>query len=78
MKTSTETRIVDCIMCRGDSGASYTIIVRQKFKSGSGLDGTWSEIPGTENLVTSDGQGVSFLDEDRFQIVMTDEVLTRI
>ena len=78
MITLTETRIVDCIKCSGDSGASYTIIVRKKFMSGSGLDGTWSETSGTEDLVTSDGQDVSFLDDDRFKIVMTDEIITRI
>lgn len=74
----TEQRVVDQINCVGDSGRRYVVVVRQKFRTYRDMSGEVSEVPGTKDLITSDGQHVNFLGEGRYQIVLTDEILTRV
>lgn len=40
------------------------------------LSGDRHEVPGTKDAMTSDGQHVNYLDDGRYQIVLTDEILT--
>ncbi len=72
-----EQRVVERIECVGGSGQRYTVVVRQKFRTYTDLAGDVGEVPGTKDLITSDGQHVNLLDDRRFQIVLTDEILTR-
>ncbi len=71
-------RVVEKIDCVGSSGRRYTVVVWQKFRTYTDLSGTVGEAPGTKQLMTSDGQHVNLLDDRRFQIVLTDEILTRV
>lgn len=76
MSYSTDVRIVDRIACKGDSGRTYTVVIRQKFRTMVDLSGDRHEVPGTKDAMTSDGQHVNYLDDGRYQIVLTDEILT--
>ncbi|APO74293.1 hypothetical protein AM571_CH01458 [Rhizobium etli 8C-3] len=68
----------DRIQARGESGRIYTVIERTKIISMRMLDGSVSQAKGTKQLSTADGQHVNWIDENTFQIVLTDEILHRI
>lgn len=63
--------------CRGDNGRTCIVVERTKILTFRGLSGTQT-LNGTRDYITADGQGVNWVDDDTFQIVMTDEILRRL
>jgi hypothetical protein len=64
--------------CIGDSGREYTVIeyqhiIRTQLKSGPPQD-----VLGTKEWFLSDGQDVNYIDDNTFQIVLTDEFVRKI
>jgi hypothetical protein len=69
---------IDRYRCIGDSGREYTVIeyqhiIRTQLKSGPPQD-----VPTTKEWFLSDGRDVNFIDDNTFQIVLTDEFIRKI
>jgi hypothetical protein len=64
--------------CRGDSGRQYTVVEYQNYRRFQPLNGPAQDVPGTKELFLSDGRDVNFIDENTFQIVLTDEIVRKI
>lgn len=60
------------VVCVGEDGRLHTVIQRQKIINHP----SYGKAKGTIDFVTSTGVDVNQLDDGRFQIVMTDEILT--
>lgn len=71
-------RDVDQFECRGDSGQLYTLVVRQKIMNRMDLDGTRTTTSGLKDIITIDGKPVNQLDDKRYQMVLTEEILWKI
>jgi hypothetical protein len=64
--------------CIGDSSREYTVIEYQNIMRFQPLNGPAQNVPGTKTLFLSDGRDVNFVDENTFQIVLTDEFVRKI
>lgn len=60
------------IVCTGEDGSRHVVIERQKIIE----DTAYGKAKGTTDFITEKGKDVIDLDDGRFQIVMTDEILT--
>lgn len=59
------------VKCRGEAGRTYTVVYRQKIIN----DARYGKAKGSIDLVTTEGEHVNLLDDGRYQLVMTDEIL---
>lgn len=67
--------------CKGQDGRAVTVVERVEMTTFRPLSGPAKKLPGALDYVLApqDGGGdVNWLDDTRFQVVATDEVLTRI
>lgn len=64
--------------CRGDSGREYTVVEYQNYRRFQPVSGPAQNVPTTKEMFLSDGRDVNFIDDDTFQIVLTDEVIRTI
>jgi hypothetical protein len=64
--------------CIGDSGREYTVIEYQNFTRYQTLNDPPQDVPTTKEWFLSDSQDVNFIDENTFQIVLTDELVRKI
>jgi hypothetical protein len=71
-------REINRYRCIGDSGREYIVIEHQNFTRFQPLNDPPQDVPGTKGWILSDGQDVNFIDENTFQIVMTDEFIRKL
>ena len=64
--------------CVGDSGREYTVVEYQNFRVFRPLNGPSQEVPTTKELFLSDGRDVNWIDDNKFQIVITDEIVRKV
>lgn len=64
--------------CMGDSGHEYIVIEYQNYRRWQPLSGPAQDVPTTKEMFLSDGRDVNFIDENTFQIVLTDEIVRKI
>jgi hypothetical protein len=64
--------------CVGDSGRQYTVVEFQNFRRHRTLNNPPQDIPTTKECFLSDGRDVNWIDENTFQVVVTDEFVRKI
>ncbi len=65
-------------LCIGDIGREYTVIEYQNFRRYQTLNDPPRDFPTTKECFLSDGRDVNFIDENTFQIVLTDEFVRKV
>lgn len=64
--------------CEDDDGSRYTVIEYQNYTRSRPISGPAQNIPTTKELFLSDGRAVTWIDDDTFEIVATDEIIRKI
>jgi hypothetical protein len=60
------------VVCHGTDGARHVVVQRQKIIEHP----TYGKAKGTIDFILTNGQHVNEMDDGRFQIVQTDEIVT--
>ena len=63
--------------CEGESGKRYTVVEYQNYRQYHPMSGPPQEVPTTKDMYLVDGRDVNAIDDNTFQIVITDEILRR-
>ena len=64
--------------CIGDSGRHYIVVEYQNFLRVHPVSGSAQDVRTTKECFLSDGRDVNYIDENTFQIVLTDELIRKI
>lgn len=75
-----KTRLVEEFQAKGTTGAVYTVHIYEKVIEARSLAGPPKEFGGTKSAMLSDGRHLNWVNggNDTFQILDTDEIITRI
>ena len=72
------TKEVERFNATSEDGQMFTVIIAQEFTVTHPYEGDSKEIPGYKFAVTSDGRDLNFMAENKFEIVESGTIITKV